>query len=80
MKLLLIDGSAGSLVVSKVLMPHLNFSFCDRISLLQIATKLSPRGWGRPRWSRGYHIHHWILDSRVETRPGSVDFLRALKF
>ena len=28
----------------------------------------------RPRWSRGYHTHHWIRGSRVQTRPGSVDF------
>ena len=28
----------------------------------------------RPRWSSGYHTRHWIRGSRVQTRPGSMDF------
>ena len=31
----------------------------------------------RPRWSRGYHTRHWIRGSRVQTRPGAMDFSRA---
>ena len=27
-----------------------------------------------PRLSRGYHTRHWIRSSRVQTRPGSMDF------
>ena len=29
---------------------------------------------GRPRWSRGYHTRHGTRGSRVQTRPGSMDF------
>ena len=28
-------------------------------------------------WSNGYHTHHWIRGTRAQTRPGSMDFLRA---
>ena len=28
----------------------------------------------RSRWSRGYHTHHKIRGSLVQTRPGSMDF------
>ena len=30
--------------------------------------------WSRPRWSSGYHTYHWIRGSRVQTRPGLMDF------
>ena len=33
----------------------------------------------RPRWSRGYHTRHWIRGSRVQTRPGSMDFFQSVK-
>ena len=28
----------------------------------------------RPLWSLGYHTRHWIRGSRVQTRPGWMDF------
>ena len=43
LKLLLPDGSTGSLVVSKAVSLNLNFSFPNRISLLLIS-----RGWVDP--------------------------------
>ena len=33
----------------------------------------------RPQWSSGYHIRLWIRGSRVRSRPGSMDFIRASK-
>ena len=50
LKRLLPDGSTGGLVVSKALVPNLNFSSLNRISLLliQVATQLSSRGWMDP--------------------------------
>ena len=35
---------------------------------------------GLPQWSRGYHTRHWIRGSRVQTRPGSINFLTVQKF
>ena len=33
----------------------------------------------RPRWCRGYHTRVWIRDSRVRSRPGSMDFFKSVK-
>ena len=31
------------------------------------------------RWSRGYHTRHWIRGSRLQTRPGSMDYFQSVK-
>ena len=47
-------------------MNHLRRMSSDRI----------PKAIRRPWLSRGYHTHHWIRGSRVQTRPGSMNFFR----
>ena len=44
-----------------------------------IAKSLIPNNNSRPEWSRDYHTRHWIRDSRVQTRPGSMDLFQSVK-